>query len=186
MPCVVVLTTKILKDNRLFPAPPEMYVVQHLCQPSRLKMGRSAMKRNELQIEVDQREDLPTLVSRMTNDLTELFDTKLSLLKIELREEMSTYIRGVAMIVVGGVTALVGFALLNVALAFLVSTLFENTHLTQPARYALGFVITAAVYIVGGAVLVIISKNKIAEQDLVPPRTIAELRRDKDRLEKEI
>jgi uncharacterized membrane protein YqjE len=144
------------------------------------------MKRAELQVEVQEQQDLPTLVTRMADDLSELFDAKLSLLKIELREELSTYVRGVAMIVMGAVVALVGFALLNVAIAFLISALFENTQLSQPARYALGFAITAIIYLAGGAALIIISKNKIAEQVLVPPRTVAELKRDKDRLEEEI
>lgn len=144
------------------------------------------MKRTQVQVEVQEQETLPDLVSRMADDLTELFDAKLSLLRIELREELETYIRGVTMIVIGAVVALAGFALLNVAIAFLISTLFQNTGWSQPARYAVGFAITAGIYLIAGTLLIIVNKNKIAEQDLVPPRTVAELRRDKNRLEKEI
>ena len=122
----------------------------------------------------------------MADDLSELFDAKLALLRIEVREEIETYIRSGVMIVIGSVVALVGFALLNVAIAFLVSTLFGSTNLSQPARYALGFAITALIYLVGGIAVIFVYKKKFAEQRLVPPRTVAELRRDKERLEREM
>jgi uncharacterized membrane protein YqjE len=135
---------------------------------------------------VKKEEPLPDLFAKMAGDLTELFEAKLTLLKIELREELRTYLRGTVTIAAGGVIALVGLALLNVAIAFLVSTLFENTGLSQPARYALGFAITAVFYLVLGAAAIVISKNRIAAQEIVPPRTAAELRRDKEMIEEEI
>ena len=131
-------------------------------------------------------EGLPALLGKMADDLTQLFDAKLTLLRIELREEIAAYIRGTAMLVVGAVIALVGFAILNVAFAFLVSRLFANADISDPVRYALGFGITALIYLATGAAIIVINKNKLAEQRLVPQRTIAELKRDKDRLEKEI
>src|ERR1700759_1179185 len=100
------------------------------------------MKREAIKVPTDEPEPLPTLLGRMADDLTELFDTKLTLLKIELREDLEAYIRGLAMILIGAVVGLVGFALLNVAIAFLVATLFENSGFSQPMRYAFGFAIT--------------------------------------------
>jgi len=129
---------------------------------------------------------LPALFGRMADDLAELFDAKLALLKIELREEMELYLRGAVSIVIGAVLALMGFALVNVAVAFLIASLFENTSLSQPARYGVGFGVAALVYLVLGAVLIVVSKNKLARQQLVPPRTVEELKRDKQRLEKGI
>ena len=129
---------------------------------------------------------LPALFGRMADDLAELFDAKLALLKIELREEMESYLRGAVSIVIGAVLALMGFALVNVAVAFLIASLFENTSLSQPARYGVGFGVAALVYLVLGAVLIVVSKNKLARQQLVPPRTVEELKRDKQRLEKGI
>ena len=85
-------------------------------------------------------ESLPTLFSRLGDDVMQLFDTKLSLLKVELKEEANAYARGGIMIAAGGIIAAIGFALLNVALAFGISTLFANaTDLSQPAKYAIGF-----------------------------------------------
>ena len=49
--------------------------------------------------------------------MTELFDAKLELLKTELKEEMSSYAAGALLIVGGAVVGVIGFALLNVAIA---------------------------------------------------------------------
>ena len=138
-----------------------------------------------MSVERNDSESLPTLFSRMAAELTQLFDTKLSLLKVELKEEVNSYVRGGVMIGVGAVIAAVGFALLNVAIAFLVSLLFESSDLSQPVKYALGFIITAAVYLAVGVIMIIATKNRLAKQSLMPPRSVAELERDKEWLQKE-
>jgi uncharacterized membrane protein len=91
-----------------------------------------------------------------------------------------------AMIAAGTVVALIGFGLLNVAIAFFISMLFQNTGLSQPARYAVGFIITAALYLIIGGIVVIKARNRIAKQGIVPPRTAAELERNKEWLKKQI
>ena len=130
-------------------------------------------------------EGLPALFAKMADELTGLFETKLALLRIELREEVSTYTRGVVTILIGGVVTAVGFALLNVAIAFLVSTVFESLNFSQPVRYALGFIITSLVYLIGGGVAIVISKNRLARFGILPRRTVAELERDKEWLQTE-
>src|SRR4051812_25309417 len=130
-------------------------------------------------------DDLPSLIERLAGDVASLFDQKLALLKIELKEEVDTYVRGSVLIIAGGVLAAVGFALANVALAFVISTLFQNFNLTQPARYALGFVLTGVAYLVIGGGVILITKNRLAKQGLVPRRTVNELERDKEWLQKE-
>jgi uncharacterized membrane protein YqjE len=129
-------------------------------------------------------ETLPSLFTRLGDQITQLFDAKLTLLRVELKEEINAYLRGVMMIIAGAVVAVIGFALLNVAIAFLISMVFESTHMSQPARYALGFILTAALYLVAGSVVVVKAKNKIAKQGIVPPRTAKELARDKEWLQK--
>jgi uncharacterized membrane protein YqjE len=129
-------------------------------------------------------ESLPALFGRLGDDVVELLDTKLSLLKVEVKEDADAYIRGGVMIGIGGVIAAIGFALLNVAIAFGVSTLFANTNLSQPAKYALGFVITGVVYLIIGAIIVVMMKNRLAKHNPVPNRTVEELRKDKQWLTK--
>src|SRR5436190_20249971 len=100
-------------------------------------------------------ENLPSLFSRLGDDVMQLFDTKMSLLKVELREEANEYARHGLMIAVGGIIAATGFALLNVALAFGISTLFAVANLSQPAKYAVGFVAAGVLYLIVGRIIVL-------------------------------
>jgi len=127
----------------------------------------------------EQPEGLPALFAKMADELTQLFDTKLALLRVELKEEVSSDTRGVMTLAIGRVVVVVGFALLNVAIAFLVSTVFERSNLGQPFRYALGFIITSLVYLIGGGVVIVITKTRLAKVGIVPNRTVTELERDK-------
>ena len=131
-------------------------------------------------------ESLPNLFSRLGDDVMHLFNSQLALFKVELKEEAGAYARGITMIAVGAVIATIGFALLNVAIAFAVSTLFADANFSQPASYALGFVVTGAFYVLIGAIVVMAVKNRLAKQDLVPKRTVDELRKDKQWLKNEL
>jgi len=131
-------------------------------------------------------ESLPSLFSRLGDDVMQLFDTKMSLLKVEIKEEANEYARDGIMIGAGGIIAAVGFALLNVALAFGISTLFANTDLSQAAKYAIGFLSAGVLYLIIGSIIMVTMKNRLAKQSLVPDRTVAELRKDKQWLKNEL
>ena len=131
-------------------------------------------------------EGLPTLLSRLGDDVLQLINSQLALFKVEIKEEASTYIRGAVTIALGAAIAMIGFALLNVAVAFGVSTLFAQANLSQPATYALGFVVTGLFYLVVGGIVVLVIKSRLAKQDLVPTRSVEELRKDKEWLKNEL
>ena len=131
-------------------------------------------------------DSLPGPFSRLGDDVMELFNSQLALFKVEIKEEAQAYARNITMIGIGAVIAIVGFALLNVAIAFAVSTLFAQANFSQPASFALGFVVTGGFYVLVGAIVVMLMKNRLAKQDLVPQRTVAELRKDKQWLKNEL
>lgn len=131
-------------------------------------------------------DSLPNLFSRLGDDVMQLFNSQLALFKVEIKEEASAYARGAAMIAFGAAVAVVGFALLNVAIAFAVSTLFAQANFSQPASYALGFVVTGGFYLLVGAIVILVMKSRLARHDLVPQRTIQELRKDKQWLKNEL
>ena len=131
-------------------------------------------------------ESLPNLISRLGEDIMQLVNSQLALLKVEIREEANAYARGAAMIAFGAAVAVVGFALLNVAIAFAVSTLFAQANFSQPASYALGFLATGGFYLIVGAIVVLVVKNRLGKQNLVPQRTVQELRKDKEWLKNEL
>src|SRR6185295_6814006 len=140
---------------------------------------------NELATRTDN-EGLPNLFSRLGDDVMQLFNSQLALFKVEIKEEANAYARGIAFIAFGAVIATVGFALVNVAIAFAVSTLFAQANFSQPASYALGFVVTGAFYVLVGGIVVMLMKSRLAKQDLVPQRTVQELRKDKQWLKNEL
>lgn len=131
-------------------------------------------------------ETLPNLLSRLGDDVMQLINSQLALFKVEMKEEANAFARSTAMIAVGAVIATIGFALLNVAIAFGVSTLFARANFSQPASYALGFIVTGAFYLMVGGIVMLVMKNRLAKQQLVPPRTVQELRKDKQWLKSEL
>src|SRR5690348_9568232 len=131
-------------------------------------------------------ESIPNLLTRLGDDVMQLVNSQLALFKVEIKEEASAYARGAVMIAVGGVIAVVGFALLNVALAFAVSTLFARANFSQPASYALGFVATGVFYLIVGGILVLAMKSRLAKQNVMPPMTVQELRKHKQWLKSEL
>lgn len=131
-------------------------------------------------------ESLPDLFSRLGEDAMRLLNSQLALFKVEIKEEANVYARGASVMAAGAVIGAIGFALVNVAVAFGVSTLFANADLSQPAKYALGFLITGIFYVVIGAIVLMAMKNRLAKQRLVPARTVEELRKDKEWLKKEL
>jgi uncharacterized membrane protein YqjE len=128
-------------------------------------------------------QSLTTLFRRLTDDLTELFDAKLQLLKTELREEASSYASGASLIVGGAVIGLIGCAVLNVGIAFFVSRLFDSVDLSPAVRYGLGFIITALLYLVIGAIIILVAKRRLAKQRIIPERSALEFKRDKQWLQ---
>ena len=124
-------------------------------------------------------ESLVSLIGRLGEDIVTLLETKLGLLKLEIKEDVNAYLRGLVSIGVGGIVAVVGFSLLNVAIAFLVSALFEETMHSQPVRYALGFIIMGVIDLVIGAAVIIRAKDRLAKQNVAPERSIEELEKDK-------
>ena len=135
-------------------------------------------------------ENLPALVGKLGDDVMRLLDTKLSLVKVELKEDASFYARNGAFTAVGAMVALIGFALVNVAIAFFISNLFGHdggaVERYTPTSYGLGFLITGILYVVIGGVIVLVMKNKLAAYNPVPTTTLDEIRKDKQWLKNEI
>ena len=147
----------------------------------------AAMTRNnERAIANGHNEGLPNLLSRLGDDVMQLINSQLALFKVEMKEEANAFARSAGMIAFGAVIATIGFALLNVAIAFGVSTLFARADFSQPASYALGFIVTGAFYLIVGGILMLVMKNRLANQQLVPQRTVQELRKDKQWLKSEL
>jgi uncharacterized membrane protein YqjE len=137
-------------------------------------------------------ENLPALFGRLGDDVMRLVDTKLSLIKVELKEDASFYARNGAYTAVGAMVALIGFALVNVAVAFFIANFFGSNAAGAvaqkfgPTSYGLGFLITGVLYIVIGGIVVLVMKKRLADYNPVPTTTLDEIRKDKQWLKNEI
>ncbi len=128
-------------------------------------------------------EALPTLIGKLGDDTMRLLDAKLGLLKVEAGEDAKFYGTNAAFIAVGGVVAAIGFALVNVAVALFISSIFDS--FSPPVRYALGFTITGILYLVIGGIVITIYKNRMTARSPVPNRSVEEIRKDKQWLKNE-
>jgi uncharacterized membrane protein YqjE len=137
-------------------------------------------------------ENLPALLGRLGDHVMTLVDTKLSLVKVELKEDAAFYARNAALTAVGGVVAAIGFALVNVAIAFFISTLFGSDDAGRvaeqygPSSYGWGFLITGVVYLVIGGAIVLVMKNRMAAYNPAPTTSLEEIRKDKQWLKNEM
>ena len=145
--------------------------------------GTAINSRSEQRTEIEQ---LPVLITRLGDSVSQLFDTKMSLLKVEVKEDVDAFLRAGVGIAIAAMVALLGFALASIAGALGISTLLANTNFSQAGRYGLGFVIVGAIYLVFGTIGALVMKARLSKQSLVPNRTVDEFRKDKEWLKKEL
>jgi uncharacterized membrane protein YqjE len=126
-------------------------------------------------------ESLPGLVARLGEDLSQLVDSKLALLKIELRDDLRSYLRGAAGIAAGAVVLAVGLGLVGVAVAFLASTLLAwSLDLSRPMAQGIGFVAAGLLFMGGGTLVAGLAARRLRHTDPVPEQTMRELATDRD------
>lgn len=126
----------------------------------------------------DDGHSLGGLITRLLNEVLRLLDQKLALLKLELREELGAAVRRSALLAVGGVVAVLGALLLVVALAIWIGELTRS-----PSG---GFAIIGGGLALGGALLLLTMRRRLAEQRVVPEQTVRELRRDVEWIKHEL
>jgi uncharacterized membrane protein YqjE len=126
-------------------------------------------------------ESLPALVGRLSEDLTTLVDSKLSLFKLEVKEDLRSYLRGGIRVGAGVLMAGVGFGLVSAATALLLSTLLAKAvDLTPPSAYALGFVLVGLLFMVGGLIVARRATHRLMQTDAAPQGSLQELEKDRE------
>jgi uncharacterized membrane protein YqjE len=126
-------------------------------------------------------ESLPALVGRLSADLTTLVDSNLSLFKLEVKEDLRSYLRGGIRVGAGVLVAGVGFGLVSAATALLLSTLLAKAvDLTPPLAYALGFVLVGLHFMIGGLIVARRATHRLMQTDAAPQRSLQELEKDRE------
>jgi hypothetical protein len=101
-------------------------------------------------------------------------------------QKTSARTRAAGRVSVGSVIVVMGFALLNVGIGFLVAALFEGTHLSPSVKYSLGFLVSGVLYLLLGGGIVLVYKHRLAGHGIVPERSVAELQKDKQWLKNDL
>lgn len=130
-------------------------------------------------------EELPSLVSELGSDIAELFDAKVGLLKLEVKEDMVAYLLGAASIAGSIVIATIGIVFASLAAVFALSNFFPSYGINATLSLALGFVIVGAVWIIIGLIAARVFSKRLAQRELAP-ETVEELRKDKRWIQNEV
>jgi uncharacterized membrane protein YqjE len=131
-------------------------------------------------------DSLPALVGRLGEDLSRLVDTKLSLLKIEIQDDLHSYLRGAVQVVAAGAAAAVGFGLVSVGVALFGATLLaQSASLSWPTAQVTAFVVIGFLFMGGGVIVARLAIARLKYTDATPERSIRELERDREWLRAE-
>jgi hypothetical protein len=123
---------------------------------------------------------LPALVGRLGEDLSRLVDSKLRLLKIEIQDDLHSYLRGAVHVVAAGAIAAVGFGSMSVGVALFTATLLaQSASLSWPTAQAVGFVAMGLLFMAGGMIVAKLAIARLKYTDATPERSIGELERDR-------
>jgi uncharacterized membrane protein YqjE len=121
--------------------------------------------------ETSERERFSSLISGLLEDLQGLVRDEIRLAKAELREDMQTVMRAVAMIAAAAIFALVGLIILLMGVSILLS---------ETVRTWLAFAIVGLAALVLAALLGIIGKNRLSAGNLKPEQTIESMKENKE------
>jgi uncharacterized membrane protein len=115
----------------------------------------------------DPRQPLGEIVSGLTEDLSKLMRQEVALAKAETKQEVSTAMRGIAMIAGAGVFALIALTLLSLAIA---------QWLSEYMDLGWAYLIVGVVWVVVAAVLVASGRRILQEVSPMPERTAETVR----------
>lgn len=118
------------------------------------------------------------LIARLLSEIVRLLDLKLTLLKVELNQELGAATRRVALLAIGGVVAAFGGLLLLLALTIWVGELVGS----MPG----GFAIVGGLLVLVGGIVFLSMRRQLAEHRVVPRTTVQELRRDAEWIKHEL
>jgi uncharacterized membrane protein YqjE len=124
-------------------------------------------------------DNLPALIAKLGADTVTLLDSKLSLLKVEIKEDVAAYVQGSVSLVASGVGAALGCALLGITVALLIAALLGTTDLGQAIKYAIGTGITGVMFLLAGLVVWKTTVRSLHRIDSRPAKSVEEIEKDK-------
>jgi uncharacterized membrane protein YqjE len=124
---------------------------------------------------------LASIVTELKNEVTESIETRLALLKAELRGKLHDVRNAAPVAAVGLVLAGTAYLLFTLALVALFAALMPNT----PFRWFIALVGVGILWSLPAGIFLYVAKRRLAASNLIPHKTIEVLRNDKVWLQQE-
>ncbi len=124
---------------------------------------------------------LSEILADMKDELQEFAQTRVELLRSEIRERFESIKSALPLAVAGALLLATAFFLFSFALVGLLAAVFGN----NPYRWFLAALIVGVVWSMGGGVGAFLAKQRLTKQALMPEKTIQVLSGDKVWLQKE-
>ncbi len=122
-------------------------------------------------------------VSHIADELREFLETRVAMLRAELREKTTAVSRSIPLAVVAMVSLSTAYLLLTLALVTLVAMAFPSSAF----RWFFAFLIVGLTWGAAGSLLGFLAWRRVTEQgDLLPRKTMKVLKEDKQWLENEM
>ncbi len=112
---------------------------------------------------------LGALFSDLSTDLSTLVRQEIELARTETTEKVSKAARSAGMLVAGGLIAYAGLIVVLIAIAILLGAIMP---------YWLSSLIVGVIVLAIGAMMAVSGKNKLANLNVVPEKTVATLKED--------
>jgi hypothetical protein len=125
-----------------------------------------------------QAHSIPSLLRELRDEAGDLIGKQVTLAKVEMKEEVTRMGGHVAKIAVGGVITFVGTIVLLIGLGQLLGVLLEAAGLSDDTAQWLGPVIVGLIVAVVGWAVLAKAKKALADDSIVPRKTIETLKAD--------
>lgn len=122
------------------------------------------------------------VLADMKEELKDFIETRLAILKAELREKASTMKIALPLAILGLALLGTAYLLFTSAVVALVATFLPD----GPYRWCLAFAAVAVLWTIFGGIAAFFAKREFAARELLPQKTIAVLKQDKLWLQSEV
>lgn len=132
--------------------------------------------------EVNNGKNLTALLMEMKQEVQDFVQTRLTMLKVELKEKARTLKAAAPLAVMGGLLLFTAFLLFTLALVALVfAGLPDNAY-----RWFLAFLAVAVLWSILGVLAAYLAKRELEVKGLLPKRTVEVLKEDKLWIQSEV
>jgi len=126
--------------------------------------------------------NLAEVIAEMKEELTKFVETRIEMLKLEMREKLKTLKIALPVAALGATMLATAYLLLTLALVGLALAFLQG----NPFRWFFAFLIVGAVWAVLGGIALYAAKREFEVKGLMPKRTLAVLKGDKTWVQAEV